>query len=104
MADISDELQAIASAVYGNQVRTSIIDALTKINAHVERITTAKNASVYIYKGSVSTMGDLPNNRNAVGDCYYVGSVSETYVWNGSTWNSIGGIIGVPESEETSEE
>ncbi len=90
MADISDEIQAINSAVYGSQVRTSIINALTKINSNVERIAMAKNASVYIYKGSVSSMAELPNTRITVGDCYYVIDIAETYAWTGSAWNSIG--------------
>ena len=106
MADISNEIQAINSAVYGSQVRSSIIDALTKINSNVERIEMAKNASVYIYKGSVSTMAELPNSRVAVGDCYYVASAEVTYAWNGSAWNSIGAIAidGTPSVNTGAEE
>lgn len=100
MADISDEIQAINSAVYGSQVRTSIINALTKINSNVERIEMAKNATVYIYKGSVSSMAELPNTRVTIGDCYYVADIAETYAWTGSTWNSIGGTVEVPTESE----
>lgn len=101
MADISDELQAINSAVYGNQVRSSIVDALTKINAHVERISAAKSASVYTYKGSVATAGDLPIAGIAIGDCYYISDIAETYAWTGSAWNSIGKVVIAPEAETT---
>lgn len=93
MADISAELAAISQAVYGSQVRSSIIDALTKINAHVERISTAKSAGVYRFRGSVATAGDLPITGVAVGDCYFVSDQEVTYAWTESTWTSIGEIF-----------
>lgn len=93
MADISDEIQAISSAVYGSQVRSSIIDALTKINAHVERISMAKSAGVYRFRGSVATASNLPITGIAVGDCYFVSDQEVTYAWTGSAWNSIGEIF-----------
>lgn len=40
MADLSGELQAIASAVYGNQMRQAIYDAIDKMNTQVENLAT----------------------------------------------------------------
>lgn len=102
MADISEELLAISDAVYGEQVRSSIIDALTKINAHVERISVAKTAGVYTFRGSVSTAAELPISGITVGDCYYITSILETYAWNGTVWSSLGGVVDASSSDSSS--
>lgn len=102
MADISGELLTISDAVYGSQVRNAIIDALTKMNAHIERISIAKSAGVYMFRGTTPTTAELPVTKNAIGDCYYVTSMGETYAWTGNSWNSIGGIVEIPSSDVSS--
>lgn len=53
--------------------------------------------SVFTLKGSVSTVNDLPNTGNTVGDVYYVESVSGGYLWindNGTLrWEALGTTI-----------
>lgn len=46
MADISKELAAIAAAIYGEEVRGSISDALTKMNQSLSTITSASDSDI----------------------------------------------------------
>lgn len=46
-----------------------------------------------IFKGTVPTVGDLPVSAS-VGDGYVVQADNNLYVWDGSTWNNVGPIIG----------
>ena len=102
MANIDAELLTISEAVYGSQVRNAIIDALTKMNSHIENISIAKTAGVYLFRGTVPTTADLPNTGLATGDCYYITQLGVTYAWTGSSWNSIGAISEVPSSDSSS--
>lgn len=52
-----------------------------------------KVASVYKYKGSVSTIQDLPSTGLTIGDVYNVESDGKNYAWNGTVWDSLGGEI-----------
>lgn len=52
-----------------------------------------KVSSVYKYKGSVATFGDLPSTGQVVGDVYNVESDGSNYAWNGTTWDKLGGDI-----------
>lgn len=102
MADIRGELLTISEAVYGSQVRNAIIDALTKMNAHIENISIAKSAGVYLFRGTVPTTADLPNAGLATGDCYYITQLGLTFAWTGSSWNSLGTIMETPSSSDSS--
>lgn len=58
----------------------------------------AKLASVYEYKGSVSTYAELPGNAEK-GDVYNVETEHElhpggtNWAWNGSEWDALGGLV-----------
>lgn len=45
-------------------------------------------------EGSVATVGDLPSTGVAVGDGYIVQADGDLYIWNGTTWTSVGQIVG----------
>jgi len=45
-------------------------------------------------KGEVATVGDLPPSGNTVNDAYVVQADGDLYVWNGTTWNNVGQIVG----------
>lgn len=47
-------------------------------------------ASVYTYKGSVATYGDLPSTGVTAGDVYDVQADGQNYAWTGSAWDSLG--------------
>lgn len=57
------------------------------------------------YKGKVENYSDLPTEENHVGDMYYIGNADEEHnvnagdslVWNGTTWDDIGGGIDLDE-------
>ena len=45
-------------------------------------------------KGSVALVSNLPASGNTVNDAYIVLGDGDLYVWNGSTWNNVGPIVG----------
>lgn len=50
-------------------------------------------SNVYKYKGSVSTVADLPSTGNSVGDTYNVNASDMNYSWNGTAWDALGGTF-----------
>lgn len=50
-------------------------------------------STIYRYKGSVATKGDLPTSNNVVGDTYNVESDGMNWAWNGTEWDNLGSII-----------
>ena len=50
-------------------------------------------SNVYKYKGSVSTVADLPASGNSVGDTYNVSVSDMNYSWNGTAWDALGGTF-----------
>ena len=53
----------------------------------------AKIASVYVYKGSVATQTELPQENNKVGDTYNVTDTGHNYTWDGTQWDDLGGTV-----------
>lgn len=45
-------------------------------------------------KGSVPTSSNLPSSGNVVNDAYIVDDEGDLYIWDGSTWNNVGQIVG----------
>ena len=64
-----------------------ITDAYTKSEIDT------KMTSAMHYKGSVSTVSNLPSTGNAVGDFYNVTATGENYAWTGSAWDVTGSIV-----------
>lgn len=51
-------------------------------------------STVFVYKGTVATTGDLNNIENPkVGDCWNVEADGNNYAWNGSEWDKLSGTI-----------
>lgn len=48
--------------------------------------------SFFNYKGFKDTVAELPVDGNEVSDAWYVVEDSSIYLWNGTAWDSIGGI------------
>ena len=76
---------------------TNSVDDLTNYYKKTETYTKTevdnKVSSVYRYKGSVATFGDLPSTGQVIGDVYNVESDGSNYAWNGTTWDKLGGEI-----------
>lgn len=51
----------------------------------------SKFTSVYIFKGSVDTMEDLPTEGNIVGDVWNVRKNDTNYAWTSEGWDALGG-------------
>ena len=51
----------------------------------------SKFTSVYIFKGSVDTIEDLPTEGNIVGDVWNVRKNDTNYAWTSEGWDSLGG-------------
>lgn len=57
----------------------------------IEASLAEKVTSVYRYKGSVPTEGDLPTTGSEVGDVYDVEDTGDNYSWTGSKWDKLSG-------------
>lgn len=68
----------------------------------VNSLINAKVASVMTYKGTVSTMADLPTNAS-VGDTYNItqaganNNAGDNVAWNGTAWDVLSGTIDLSE-------
>lgn len=51
----------------------------------------SKFTSVYIFKGSVDTVEDLPTEGNAIGDVWNVRKNDTNYAWTSEGWDALGG-------------
>ena len=51
----------------------------------------SKFTSVYIFKGSVDTIEDLPTEGNVIGDVWNVRKNDTNYAWTSEGWNALGG-------------
>ena len=71
----------------------------TKLATYPENYSTVtalidqKAAAVYRYKGTVNTEAELPNSDQVVGDVYHVVEKSKEFVWDGTKWEELGGIV-----------
>lgn len=52
----------------------------------------SKFTSVYIFKGSVDTVEDLPTEDNVIGDVWNVRKNDTNYAWTSEGWDALGGI------------
>ena len=51
----------------------------------------SKFTSVYIFKGSVDTIEDLPTEGNVIGDVWNVRKSDTNYAWTSEGWDALGG-------------
>lgn len=77
LADSSVTRTKLASAVIGE------LDGLSTRVTAVEQ----NQTSPYNFKGSVSTLADLPSSGNTINDTYYVEDEKYRVTWNGSAWS-----------------
>lgn len=84
-------VQSVQSA-FGNYYTKTETD--TAFGAFTTQLANKANktdiASMYKYKGTVSTVSDLPSSDQSVGDVYNVESTGMNYAWNGSAWDALG--------------
>ena len=55
----------------------------------------SKFTSVYIFKGSVDTVEDLPTEGNIIGDVWNVRKNDTNYAWTSEGWDALGGTAGL---------
>lgn len=96
MANITAELAAIMAAVYGEEVRGSIHDAIEKINTASEKA---------IASGTAFAPGDLATGYPS-GSLYLNLSTNKLLRSNGSTWDDAGstkgnGIVSIEKTDTT---
>ena len=53
----------------------------------------SKFTSVYIFKGSVDTIEDLPTEGNVIGDVWNVRKNDTNYAWTSEGWDDLGGTV-----------
>lgn len=57
--------------------------------------------TVFMYKGQVETVDDLPTSGNVIGDTYNVKATGENYCWNGESWDCLSGATTVYFNDDT---
>lgn len=72
-------------------LKTDLTPLATK--AEVEEKLAGAVASVYRYKGSVTTEDELPKEQNVVGDVWNVDADGANVAWDGEKWDKLGGPI-----------
>lgn len=79
-----------------------VIDANKKVNVDLSNYATkADVASVYKYKGTVSTYSDLPSTGQITGDAYNIETADATHgikagdnvAWDGTKWDVLAGTV-----------
>ena len=72
---------------------TVVVPAVTDASADTAPATVKyvkdKVTSLFSYKGSVSTVDDLPESGNIKGDVWNVSSTGANYAWDGSQWDNL---------------
>ena len=53
----------------------------------------SKFTSVYIFKGSVDSVEDLPTEGNVIGDVWNVRKNDTNYAWTSEGWDTLGGTV-----------
>ena len=53
----------------------------------------SKFTSVYIFKGSVDSVEDLPTEGNVIGDVWNVRKNDTNYAWTSEGWDALGGTV-----------
>ena len=70
---------------------SDITDALN--NYYTKSEVDGKVASVFTYKGTKATEGELPQSEQKVGDVWHVEEGSKEFAWDGTQWEELGGVI-----------
>lgn len=70
---------------------SDITDALN--NYYTKGEVDGKVASVFTYKGTKATEGELPQSDQKVGDVWHVDAGSKEFAWDGTQWEELGGVI-----------
>lgn len=52
-----------------------------------------KISSVFNYKGTKAAVANLPSSGNTTGDVWHVTATDSEYVWDGSQWQELGGVV-----------
>ena len=79
-------------------------DVYTKSEVYTKEEVNTKLSAVYEYKGSVENYSDLPTNAEK-GDVYNVTNgynlhpAGTNWVWDGTTWDALGGLVDLSEIE-----
>jgi hypothetical protein len=97
------EAGAQVNVLEGVQVNgTDLTITNKKVNVDLSNYATkADISSVYKYKGTVSTYGDLPSSGQTVGDVYNVETADATHgikagdnvAWDGTAWDVLAGVV-----------
>jgi hypothetical protein len=97
------EAGAQVNILEGVQVNgTDLTITNKKVNVDLSNYATkADISSVYKYKGTVSTYGDLPSSGQTVGDVYNVETADATHdikagdnvAWDGTAWDVLAGVV-----------
>lgn len=80
----------------------------TQFRENIGAVSTDDIGTIFVLKGSVATVEDLPTTGNNIGDVYYVESVSAGYIWLTSAsqpngyWEELGETFSITVDSELS--
>lgn len=86
------EVLSLDNLSYFKTKQDAFNDAKFATKAQLESAIEGALSSALNYNGAKNSVAELPNENNKVGDMYYVTDDDSLYVWNGTSWDNLGGV------------
>ena len=90
---ISEVYEDIATKTEVNAVRTIAEEAMTtkadKATTYTKTEIDGKLSAAMHFKGTVTTVNDLPSSNQEIGDMYNVSQTGSNYAWDGNQWDKL---------------
>ena len=95
VSDITNDSGFQTSAEVGTAISTALANSgdAYQTESDVQSLIDSAISSVYVYKGTVASVSNLPASGNKVGDAYNVEDTGMNYAWDGTKWDDLGGTI-----------
>lgn len=91
LATYPENYSTVTALIDAKADPSDITDALN--NYYTKGEVDGKVASVFTYKGTKATEGELPGSEQKVGDVWHVTEGSKEFAWDGSKWEELGGVV-----------
>lgn len=86
---ITDAINGVDGSLNNKAEKSDTLAGYGIEDAYTKQEIDGKLAGAFHYKGTVSTVADLPSSGNKTGDTYNVSSTGSNYCWDGSTWDKL---------------
>lgn len=89
----TDLIPDVSNLATKQEVTDAVASKANAVDVYTKQEVDAKIASVYVYKGSVATQAELPQENNKVGDTWNALDTGHNYTWDGTQWDDLGGTV-----------